>query len=151
MPFSPKHILVPTDGSENAELALRQAVDIAKLSDADISLLEVVAPLYPAAGMGVVATENFPENLVQIAKEDVKKLSQKISEETGFNKITTYVVTNSPKPTIARKFPEEHDVDLIVIGATGTNAFSRVVLGSTTGYVVRSAKVDVMVVKPQDG
>ena len=43
--------------------------------------------------------------------------------------------------------PKNHDVDLIIIGATGLNAIGRMLVGSTTAYVVREAPCDVMVVK----
>ena len=45
MEKSYKHILVPLDGSELAELALADAFGIAKLSQAQVTLLQVVPPI----------------------------------------------------------------------------------------------------------
>ncbi|KRL56625.1 universal stress protein [Furfurilactobacillus rossiae] len=147
MTFKPKRILVPTDGSENAQLALRKAVDIAKAADADILLLQVVAPLYAAPEY---AMAGMSEGMLTQAKKYVGELAQKMQAETGFDRISAFAMQDAPKPTIAKTFPEHHDIDLIVIGATGTNAFERAILGSTTGYVVRNADVDVLVVKEDE-
>lgn len=144
MSFTPKHILVPTDGSENAKLALTTAIEIAKASDADIALLEVVAPVYTTTQP---LMEDMPSRMMEQARGYLSRLTKEIGDSTGFTNITTHVIQGAPKPTIAKEFPSEHDIDLIVIGATGTNAFERALLGSTTGYVVRSAATDVLVVK----
>lgn len=41
----------------------------------------------------------------------------------------------------------DYSVDLIIMGASGLNAVSRMVLGSNTEYVVRNAACDVFIVK----
>lgn len=146
MPFKPKHILVPTDESSNAEAALNTAVAIAQQNDADISLLEVVAPMYSAPEYPL---EDVSAQLQQRADGYLKRLAKSVADKTGFTNIKTTVIHDAPKPTIAKYFPEQHDIDLIVIGATGTNAFERAILGSTTGYVVREAVVNVLVVKDE--
>ena len=40
-----KHILVPLDGSELAELALSHAFDLARLNQAELTLLHILAPI----------------------------------------------------------------------------------------------------------
>jgi nucleotide-binding universal stress UspA family protein len=39
-----KHILVPTDGSKLSDAAVKEAVGLAKLLDAKVTLLHVVKP-----------------------------------------------------------------------------------------------------------
>lgn len=48
---------------------------------------------------------------------------------------------------LAYDFPDQHDIDLIVLGSTGINAVEKMLQGSHTDYVVRHAKADVLVVK----
>ncbi|KRM60272.1 hypothetical protein FC35_GL001521 [Limosilactobacillus coleohominis DSM 14060] len=48
---------------------------------------------------------------------------------------------------ISRDFIRDHHNDLIVMGGTGTSRIERLLLGSTTGYVVRMAKCDVIVAR----
>ena len=52
----------------------------------------------------------------------------------------------SPKKEIV-DFAQANDIDLIVIGVTGTGAFDRLLVGSTTAYVIDHARCNVMVVK----
>ena len=47
-----KHILVPLDGSELAETALKDAVGMAEVSHADITLLQVIPTIEEVLGSG---------------------------------------------------------------------------------------------------
>ncbi|MCQ5149684.1 universal stress protein, partial [Coprococcus eutactus] len=60
----------------------------------------------------------------------------------------TYEIAGNPKLRIVN-FAEEEDknIDLIVIGATGTDMFDRLLVGSTTNYVINHAPCNVIVVK----
>lgn len=53
----------------------------------------------------------------------------------------------SPKHIIAKEIPEEKEVDLILLGATGLNAVERLFIGSVSEYVIRNATCDVLVVR----
>ena len=46
-----KHILIPLDGSELAELALEDGINLAELSGADVTLLQVVPPAEHVIGL----------------------------------------------------------------------------------------------------
>ena len=48
---------------------------------------------------------------------------------------------------IAKDLPKELGTDLIMIGATGLNAVERLLIGSVTEYVTRTADYDVLVVR----
>ncbi len=48
---------------------------------------------------------------------------------------------------IARDIPQNLNIDLIMIGATGLNAVERLLIGSVTEYVTRTAVCDVLVVR----
>lgn len=51
------------------------------------------------------------------------------------------------KKIIAQEFPDDHQDDLTVMGATGLTAVERLVVGSVTNYVTRTTKTDVMIIK----
>ncbi len=53
----------------------------------------------------------------------------------------------APKTIIARDMPKQHQIDLIMIGATGLNGVERLLIGSVTEYVTRNAPCDVLVVR----
>ncbi|MGV0168492.1 universal stress protein [Furfurilactobacillus sp. WILCCON 0119] len=147
MSFSPKQILVPLDGSENAEQALTAAIDIAKETGAHLHLIRVYLPAYTAANIGVgLAVREFDNDLLVDFKAYLKKIMTRL-DKAGVTNVEAHVVEGNVKKTIALDYPAEHQIDLIVIGATGMDAFSQTVLGSVTDFVVNKAKVNVMVVK----
>ena len=56
----------------------------------------------------------------------------------------------SPKTIIGHDFPKKHNIDLIVVGATGLNAVERLLIGSVTEYVTRTSKCDVLVCRTEE-
>ena len=85
--------------------------------------------------------------------EDVQnqliKLKKK-AEDAGLSSVSIHVRFGNPKPVIAREFPADHNTQLIVIGSTGLSAVERLMVGSVTNYVSRSAICDVLIVKPKE-
>ena len=51
---------------------------------------------------------------------------------------------------MANDIPSKEGVDLIMVGATGLNAFERLMVGSSSEYILRHAKVDLLVVRDKD-
>ncbi|MFD0898017.1 universal stress protein [Loigolactobacillus binensis] len=142
-----RNILVPVDGSTEAELALAKAVEVAKRNDAHLDVLDVLA-----TQQFEVSYSSFVDgDVIYKMSEDVKvylnKLVAQIAKETGFNNLDIHIRFGNPKTVIARDFPQEHKNDLIMIGATGLNAVERMLIGSVAAYVNRSAVTDVLVVK----
>ncbi|MCH4165010.1 MAG: universal stress protein, partial [Lentilactobacillus diolivorans] len=58
----------------------------------------------------------------------------------------TLIKRGYPKSIIATDVPTDENIDLIVMGKSGTGALDRLIMGSTTAYVVRNAHVQVLVV-----
>ena len=77
---------------------------------------------------------------------DLAKIYLKKAQDKGADASAT-VIIGSIKTVLAYDFPDQHDIDLIVLGSTGINAVEKMLQGSHTDYVVRHAKADVLVVK----
>ena len=67
--------------------------------------------------------------------------------DSGVKEVHYSIEFGSPKAIISREFPKKHDIDLIVVGATGLNAVERLLIGSVTEYVTRTADCDILVVR----
>ncbi|WP_143806387.1 universal stress protein, partial [Oenococcus oeni] len=52
-----------------------------------------------------------------------------------------------PRQLIAYKLPEKFKADLLIVGATGLNNIEKLLIGSVTSFVVRNAKIDVLITK----
>lgn len=146
------NILVPLDGSDNAYLALKHAIKLAQKFKAKLFLLNVIdvtrLNVYsPAAYGGALYT-----NLLDVAKTNGQEILSKAQTMAHEAAVPTKAiqVNGAPKAIIADDIPKQYNIDLIVIGKTGTNAVSRLLLGSTTTYVVRKATTNVTVINMAD-
>lgn len=140
-----KHILVPVDGSKEAELAFRKAVAVAKRNDgAELHLLHVIDT------RAFQNISNFDNAMVEQVTETAKKTLDRYVEEAkndGLENIAYSIEYGIPKAVISQDVPKELHTDLIMIGATGLNAVERLLIGSVTEYVTRTATCDVLVVR----
>lgn len=88
--------------------------------------------------------------MVEQVTETAKKTLDKYVEEAqaqGLTNVSYTIEYGAPKTIIARDVPNEMKADLIMIGATGLNAVERLLIGSVTEYVTRTAVCDVLVVR----
>lgn len=135
-------ILVPTDGSEGSEVALRHAKDLAESYDAEIHILFV-------ADVRTQNSGNMMPNMVGELQEVGEEATEKMAEQVeDLNSVTT-VLQGIPHREI-NKYSDENDVDLVVMGTHGRTGLDRILLGSVTEKVVRTSEVPVMTVGRED-
>ncbi len=144
------NILVPTDGSEAARNAVEQAVDIASKYDATVHALYVVDVDATSYSLGT-------EQLDRIRRGDIDEMpevQEAATEATGYVAdaaadrgvpVVEHVTAGEPARAI-RKFVDDEDVDLIVMGSHGRSGLSRVILGSVAEKVLRRTRLPVLVV-----
>ena len=60
------------------------------------------------------------------------------------------VESGEPKSIVAIDAPKKFGSDLIMMGATGLNAFQRAMIGSVADYAIRAADCDVLLVRTDD-
>ncbi|KYK03574.1 universal stress protein [Levilactobacillus brevis] len=140
-----QHILVPLDGSSNANEALKAAIDLAKDWHASLLLLHVTdINQFGGYARGLAYTEviaSMRENATELMTR-----AKELATAAGVT-VTTANLEGAPKQQITDVANDaENGIDLIVIGKSGTNAFSRLVVGSTTTYVVQHAHPNVFVI-----
>ncbi|ALO04134.1 universal stress protein [Lactiplantibacillus paraplantarum] len=147
-----QNILVPLDGSDNSYMALKHAVKLAQMFQSKLFLVNVIDitrlnAYSPAAYGGTLYT-----NLLKVAKDnsqDILDRGQQLATDAQVEALPIQV-NSSPKASIATDLPKKYAIDLIVMGKSGTNAVSRILLGSTTAYVVQKAEVNVAVINTPD-
>ncbi|WP_102115903.1 universal stress protein [Lactiplantibacillus plantarum] len=147
-----QNILVPLDGSDNAYMALKHAVKLAQTFKSKLFLVNVIDitrlnAYSPAAYGGTLYT-----NLLKVTKDnsqDILDRGQQMASAAQVESLPIQV-NSSPKASIATDIPKKYAIDLIVMGKSGTNAVSRILLGSTTAYVVQKAEVNVTVINTID-
>ena len=141
MKESYKKILVAVDLSEQARRAFQEAIEVTRRNDAHLYILIVSDTNH--LGAEPYAVDHIVKEAQKAASTVVEALEKTIPEDISYN---TVVDDGNPKAKIVA-FAEENKIDLILMGATGTGTFSRLLLGSTTAYVVNNAPCNVMVVR----
>ena len=139
-------ILVPTDFSSCADEALERAIQLAKLTRAEIHVLHAYElPMNVLMDVPVALPHEFYDRLRDGAKQEVDKRIAKAGTEGV--KATGLVVCDSPTRAILDAAVKAH-ADLIVMGTHGRTGMKHVLLGSVAERVVRLASCPVMTVKP---
>lgn len=144
-----KKILVPTDFSENAQLAYRHAQEIAHRVGAKVDFIHIIPTLtyFHKSLSNMQAPLDVDQELYPtVQKEAVHQMQQAmddyITEETKGEAICN--INRKPSTAIA-EYAEEHNYDLIVMASKGQHK-SNLMRGSTTNKVVRHSSVPVFTV-----
>ncbi|MCC7666684.1 universal stress protein [Liquorilactobacillus satsumensis] len=142
-----RNILVPVDGSQNAEKALARAIEIAKQNDSRVEVLNVIDVKQFTTNFGGVmsGTGDMIYSSFEYIQDYLTKLKDRFAKE-GFTNLGIHARFGSPRVVITQDFPADYPIDLIVIGKTGLSAVERLLMGAVTDSVIRMAKCDVLVV-----
>lgn len=137
-------IMVAVDGSNEAELAFQKAVNIAKRNEASLLLVHVIDT---RAFQDVNSFDSMlADQATELAKQSLSDYKEN-AKNSGVEQVETVIEYGSPKLIIAKQIPQDKDVDLIILGATGLNAVERLFIGSVSEYVTCNASCDVLIVR----
>lgn len=138
-----KKILVPLDLAEleMTELALSEAVALAKSSNASLRLLNVQS-LAPAAFVDYVPP-NFDAQLRLATEQEIADIAAKIDYPA--DRVSTVVRFGAVYPEVLAE-AADWGADLIVIGSHRPS-MSTYLLGSSAKTIVRHAKCSVLVAR----
>lgn len=142
-----QNILVPVDGSETAEKALREAIQLARGLSSRIRVIHVVnsMPWITQGSPGVIEElvdqlRSTGESIVHEAKTAVRsagievdhRLIEAVGERAGESIVTE-----------ANNWP----ADLIVCGTHGRRGLRRLLVGGDAEYIVRHSPAPVLLVR----
>lgn len=151
-----KKILVPTDFSKSAQIAINVAADIARKADGKLIILHVVEQpgqnSFSVAGEADLSDdwedriftlkliEKSKTTLIRIA-DDLKRKGIKTETEIRFGNAYHGIST----------IISEHNVDLVVMGTSGHSRLEAMIIGSVTEKVIRSTDCPVLTVHGKPG
>lgn len=138
-------ILIANDASEKTKDAVKEAIDLAETTGAELHTIFVV---------NSTAFESIPESGLwtktkNILKKEGKEATQKVVKECKKRGIEckAEVLEGVPDKKII-KYAQENNIDLIVMGTSSKKGVDRFLLGSVAEKVLRSSDTPVLVVKP---
>jgi nucleotide-binding universal stress UspA family protein len=145
MPY--RNVVVGTDGSETAELAVRHAAELAK---AFAARLTVVTAFTPRPEEESKRLQEAPED-VRWAITDATSADERagraraIARQIGVDDVVLRVDSGDPAALLIDA-ADESGGDVIVVGSKGMTSAKRFVLGSVPNKVSHHAPCDVVIV-----
>lgn len=140
----PKTILVPTDFSPTANKALEFAINITKITNGKLVLMNVVDPNLLMTGPEIMSFGYMHNLLINDTISSLKDLAEEISYKyklnVEFECLSGSILENIIKTSKAKK------ADLIIMGTHGTSGVSEWLFGSNAFSVVNSSTIPVLTV-----
>ncbi|MBS9525993.1 universal stress protein [Litoribacter alkaliphilus] len=132
-------ILVPTDLSENADVALEFAKGLVMKTGGEIMLLFSYYAVYDFAAQAT-------QIIHQIEKDAKKYLKKAIKEKNTEGLKMDYLIVQGTVSTAINTAAREMKSDLIVMGTQGASGIKKVLLGSNTADVIKETKTPVLAI-----
>lgn len=143
-----KKILVPIDGSVTAAKGLAEASKLAKDQNATIRLIHVVNELMIIA---MPEAAIYSGEIIEALRETGQQLLDKAQQQlvaTGLQVEAQLLEAHGKQAgQVIVADAEQSHADIIVLGTHGRRGLSRLVMGSDAEYIVRLARVPVLLVR----
>jgi predicted unusual protein kinase regulating ubiquinone biosynthesis (AarF/ABC1/UbiB family)/nucleotide-binding universal stress UspA family protein len=136
-------ILVATDRSDTATRAVAWAAEMSEKYDADLLVLQVIAPEHLSGPAGSAQGAAGAEG----AEGQLAALTREVSGERGRALV---VYDSDPAEAIVRTC-ETEDADLVVVGNVGMRDRTEFLLGSVPNRVSHNARCSVVIVNTASG
>lgn len=141
-------IMIATDGSDIADNAARQAIDLAKGLGSKLTAVTVTEPYQAIAftdTMAVVNQSDYEKQCEAHAKGILTKVSD-MAQASGISCDTVHQANHWPYAGVIAA-AEEGNVDLIVVGSHGRRGLESLLLGSQAVKLLSHTKIPTLVVR----
>jgi nucleotide-binding universal stress UspA family protein len=140
-----KNIVVATDFSEQAGLALESAIAIAEKYGAKLHIIHAFETPIPIVSPYEIV---LPEGVLEQARESVmKSLQHAAAKAESAGVVAEARLGEAPASHAISNCAEDVGADLVVIGSRGHTGLKHVLLGSVAERTLREASCPVLVVK----
>lgn len=138
-------ILIALDGSDDARMALREAIDLARVNNAQLTILSVYSkPLSLLMGGPVVPAIDV-YGLEQALKGEHERLLDEAIDAVPDDISVTRVLAEGSAAKAILDHATRGNHDLVVMGSRGRSDVSAMLLGSVSHYVLHHSPVPVLV------
>ena len=140
-------VMIPTDGSDAASIAIDHGIEIAKRAGARVHAVNII----DSGAITLTPGYSAPPELLERFEAEGERATEAIAEnaaDAGLD-ATTSVREGLPASDLLA-YADENDIDLITMGTTGRTGLNRYLLGSTAERVIRHAKMPVLAVNARE-
>ncbi len=151
--FPPSNILVPIDGSENANRALVVGIELSKVFHAELTILNVIPTpnilVEVPVGVGVPpdGLSDYYEQQESNSNQFLERAMEIVKEKTLTNVKTEIIRAQESIVGEIVEYAARKKIDLIVIGTRGLGGFKKLLQGSVSSGVVTHAHCNTVVVR----
>ncbi len=141
-----KHILLPIDGSELSLRAAKAGIELARICQAHVHALHVIAPFQTIAYLGAIlaATEYAYNEEARTHAERYLADVRTLAEAAGVPFDGQVMFGSQPSEMIVQA-AKDKQCDLVVMASHGWSGMTRLLLGSETQKVLLSSATPVLV------
>lgn len=136
-------VLVPTDGSDTAEVALDHALGVARRNEATLHTVY-------ATEIGDLSEsldeETFGPAVDRLHNAGEEAVRQVVERARAADIEAESAVVDGTAPEVIREYVAANDIDIVVMATHGRTGDARDVMGSVTERVLRSSSVPVLAV-----
>ncbi len=143
-----KHILVAVDGSDTSNLALQEAIKLAKEQQAQLRIVHVVEDI-PLNIDTEYALDEYQEAMRKTGEAVLSK-AEALARESGVTLETKLLQIETLGHRITNLVVEEAQswpADLIVLGTHGRRGFNHLLMGSVAEGIVRVSPQPVLLIR----
>lgn len=146
----PCHILIPLDGSALAESMVEAAIALGTPLQSRYTLLHIIDPVPLASTAPLVYTGAPAPEIARRRERSAQHYLEGIARalrERGLPVDTQVVLSSTPAQAILEQ-AAQLGVDLIALATHGRSGLTRLLLGSTSDKVLRSAAMPLLLYRP---
>jgi nucleotide-binding universal stress UspA family protein len=144
-------ILVPIDGSKNADNALNKALIIAEKFDSKLILIHVISDFIPdfsTTSEGLQIPNTTVVKIRTAIREQAETMMKKKLDQVQKKKLNCIsIIQVGDVGSEIIQYAEKNNVELVVIGARGLGKFKQLLLGSVSNKVATNSHCPVLIVK----
>jgi nucleotide-binding universal stress UspA family protein len=141
------NILVSVDGSDHAEQALTEAIDLAAASRARLTILTAVPR--PSSWAFAGASAGAAERLVVELEHESQKILRYAADRIPAEIPVTTILTHEPVRSALLERIRDAGHDLVIMGSRGRGALRSSLLGSVSHDMLHHSPVPVLIVHAQ--
>ena len=141
-----KHILVPTDGSELSQSAVRHGVALAKENGAKVTFINVVMPFHVIAADSEMLSDTrsqYEKHARQRAERVLAECAQ-AARSAGVRSEGRFTINERPYEDIVKA---AEDADLVVMASHARKGMKGLLLGSQTHRTITHGQTPVLVIR----
>lgn len=144
-----QRILVPVDGSNTSDVAMREATKLASDRKAELRIVHVIEDVVPMWDVELLNINEIREALRQAGQQMLAK-AEAVARAAGIKAETKLIESTPPGARVASMIAAEAKAwpaDLIVIGTHGRRGVDHLLMGSVAEAVVRVSSAPVLLIR----